>query len=313
VRAAALETFERDEAQGGVFGFDICSSLTFNLLRAPMGSEPLEIVARPLTRTQANRDLVVEVEQPGFLARLYRAGATYQLWVRGVGWFDIDPRIPRVAVPASAASVEREELLWGVPALLCFLHRGDSALHAAAVEVAGEAIVVVAPQAHGKSTLAAAFGRRGYRILSEDLTCICFEPRPSVIPGPAGLRLRNDVARTVPVMFARPLGGRQDRARYALASRGDCRPVPIRAVLLLRASENDIWLEPVEPYRSLPDLWQACFPITREHERLCFESVAGLADEIPILSLHRPLRIEALDETVDRVLTELRPRFSRST
>jgi hypothetical protein len=254
---------------------------------------------------QAKHKLVVEIDQPDFLARIYHDGATYRLWVRGVGWFDIDPRIPRVVVPAAAASVEREELLWGVPALLCFLHRGDSSLHAAAIEVAGEAILLVAPQAHGKSTLAASFARRGYRVLSEDLTCIRLEPRPSVIPGPAALRLRNDVAQDLDVVFGSRLSGRHDRTRYALERRGDCRPVPIRAVVFLRPSDKNIWLEPIEPMRSLPDLWQSSFRLTRDHERRCFESVAVLANELPILNLHRPLRIDALNPTVDHLLAEL--------
>jgi hypothetical protein len=305
VRAGTFQSVDPPRPQGAVFGFDVNSPFAFDTLREPTGAEPLEIVAQPLKGAQARHRLIAEVDQPDFLARIYHDGATYRLWVRGVGRFDIDPRIPRVAVPSTATSVEREELLWGVPALLCFLHRGDSSLHAAAIEVAGEAIVFVAPHAQGKSTLAAAFARRGYRILSEDLTCIRFEPRPSVIPGPAGLRLRNDVAREVEVAFGRPLSGGPDRTRYALANRGDCRPVPIRALVFLRRSDDDIWLEQLQPIRSLPHLWDSSFRIARAHERRCFESITELANELPILNLHRPLRTDALDSTVDRVLEEL--------
>lgn len=303
--AGAAPGVEPQRSQGAVFGFDVHSPFTFHTLRAPLGSGRLEIVTQQPTGTPGRQELLIEVDEPDFRASIYHDGASYRLWVSGVGWFDIDPRVPRVAVPATATSAELEELIWGVPALLCFLHRGDSSLHAAAVEAAGEAILLVAPQAHGKSTLAAAFARRGYRILSEDLTCIRLEPRLSVIPGPAGLRLRNDVAREVDVVLGRAIGERHDRTRYALANPGDCSPVPIRAVLLLRRSDDDIRLERVDPIRALPDLWQSSFRVTRSHERRCFECVAALAAEVSILNLHRPLRLEALDATVDHVLAGL--------
>jgi coenzyme PQQ synthesis protein D (PqqD) len=304
-RPDALCSADPYRSQGGVFGFDVHSHLAFDTLREPSGGDPLEIVARRLNSRPAEHQLVVEFDEPGLRARIYHDGATYRLWVGGVGWFEIDPRIPRVLAPPGAPSVEREEVLWGLPALLCFLARGDSSLHAAAIEVDGEAILLVAPQAHGKSTLAAAFGRRGYRILSEDLTCIRLAPCPSVIPGPAGLRLRTDIVPHLEVPFGRTLRGRADRTSFALGGRGGCRPVPIRAVLLLRSSEDGISLEAVEPRRSLPDLWGSSFWVTDAHKRRCFECIAGLANELPILNLHRPLRIDALDQTVDHVLSQI--------
>jgi hypothetical protein len=288
-----------------VFGFDVHSSFIFETLREPGGRDPLEIVGRQVEDSSPKHELVVELDEPALHARIYHDGATYRLWLRGVGWFDVDPRIPRIAAPPGAASLEREEVVWGLPALLCFLHRGDASLHAAAVEVAGAAILLVAPQAHGKSTLAAAFGRRGHRILSEDLTCIRLEPSACVIPGPASLRLRDDVAQEVEVPFGRMLGRRHGRTRYALDDRGDCGPVPLRAVLLLHPSDDEISLEPVEPRRTLRDLWQSSFWLTESHRRHSFECVAGLANEVPIMKLRRPLRTEALAATVDHVLARL--------
>jgi hypothetical protein len=250
------------------------------------------------------QELVAEVDEPGFRARIYRNGSTFQLWVSDVGWFGVDPREPRITVPPVEQTVAREEVLWGVPALLCFLHRGDCSLHAAAVEVDGEAIVLAGPRAKGKSTLAAAFAMRGHRLLSEDLTCIRLAPTPAVVPGPAGLRLRNDVADGLQVPFGRALGEVHGRARYALSDPGDCRPVPISSVLLL-ASDGDVGLEPVDPARALPDLWEASFRITREHERRSFEAAAELAGAVPIVKLRRPLRLDMLDATVDHVVSQL--------
>lgn len=290
------------QPQGAVFGFDVSSPFDFQTLRVPSGLDVLEIVPQALGSLDTGHLPIVDVVQPQFAARIYHDGVTYRLWVDGVGWFDVDPRVPRITVPVKTMSAEHEELIWGVPALLSFLDRGDCSLHAAAVEVAGEAIVFVAPHAHGKSTLAAAFARRGFRVLSEDLTCVRLESRPAVVPGPAALRLRNDVAGELGIDRGRRLNGRHERTRYALTNPGDCRPVPILALLLLSRCDDGIRLEPEHPMQSISHLWQSSFRVTRAHEHRCFEAVCDLAKELPILRLHRPLRLDALDATVDSVL-----------
>ena len=288
--------------QGSVFGFDVHSTLAWTSLRAGGSGDRLEVVARSEGGTIPGDQMVAEIRQPHFLARIYHDGSTYRIWVRSVGWFDVDPQARRISIPPTSDAVQREELLWG------FLQRGDLSLHAAAVEVDGEAIVLVAPQAQGKSTLAAGFAQLGYRILSEDLTCVRCDGRPSVIPGPATLRLRNDVASGVRVDFGRRLGGAHDRARYALdaGSRGDCRPVPIAGLFLLRPSEGETRLEPVPQMRALPDLWQSSFRLTSTHERACFHHFVDLVSVVPIFNLYRPLRVDALRPTVHHVLARLR-------
>jgi hypothetical protein len=297
----------RGKVQGGVFGFDVHSIVPFRSLRRPIGAEPLEVVVEPLAGTTAKDDLLVEIQQPGFLARIYKGDQTFWLWVASVGWFHIDPRTPRITMPPDLDPVVGEELLLGMPMLLCFLHRGDASLHAAAIEVAGRAILLVGPQGRGKSTLAAGFARRGYRVLSEDLACIRPGPSPSVIPGPATLRLRNDVAAHITGEFGRLDNSRRDRTRYALRAdqRGDCQPVPIRAVVVLGEAATEPRLDPVKPMVALPDLWQASVHLTRRHDRLCFECLTDLVEAVPIFELRRPLTIDELDATIDCILAGL--------
>ena len=71
--------------------------------------------------------------------------------------------------------------------------RGDLAVHAAAVDVDGSALLLAAPGRYGKTTLAAAFAGQGYRLLAEDTTCYRPSSDPSVLPGLAMLRIRPDV------------------------------------------------------------------------------------------------------------------------
>jgi len=240
--------------------------------------------------------------------RLYGDGSRFRLWAPQLGWFLIDTQTKRIVVPDDANTVRREERLWGMPALLCFLARGDLELHAAAVQVGGEAIILAAPRTFGKTTLAAAFLSLGYRLLSEDVTCVRSGSAPSIIPGPAVLRLRPDVADRLEIRNATPVGEPDDRIHFAvdITARGDCQPVPLRAILLLRESPNGFQLETVRPMDAVRDLWPLSFNLPTEQDRArCFAAVVDLAQSVPVRNLRRPFRFEDLPATVEFIVGSL--------
>ena len=165
--------------------------------------------------------------------------------------------------------MRREERLWGVPTMLCFLARGDVPLHAAAVNVGGEAVLLAAPGYYGKTTLAAGFDAAGYRVLAEDVACIRFAPEPHVVPGPALLRVRGDVAESFDLPGARAVAESDNRVHFSLdpARRGDCTPVPLHAIVLLRKGEDGIALERVAAADTLRDLWLLSFRLPTLEDR----------------------------------------------
>jgi hypothetical protein len=217
------------------------------------------------------------------------------------GWFDVDPEGGSIVLPGTADVIRREERLWGVPAMLCFLARGDLPLHAAAVEVAGGAIILGAPGAFGKTTLAAAFHGAGFRVLSEDVTCVRPGVEPTVIPGPAMLRVRPDVAEQLDIRDATRVGEPGERVHFAIdpALRGDCSPLPLRAIFLLRSADESLRIEPVPPSEAIRDLWplSSRFPSRRGLAR-CFEDLVDVASRVPVWNLYRPLRIADLPMTI---------------
>jgi hypothetical protein len=236
---------------------------------------------------------------------LYQEGDSYRLWVEEGGSFQIDPRVPRVEIPAGFESpVRREERVWGIPALLCFLSRGDFPLHAAAVEVDGRAVLLAAPGYSGKTTLAAGFDSAGYRVLSEDVSCIRLTSTPALVPGPAMLRVRKDVAGSLQLPGAREVTVGDDRVHFSLDPdrRGDCTPIPIRSVVFLRPGNRDVKLEPVAPVEALRDLWALSFrlPTVEDRER-CFRDLTILLNAIPVWDLSRALRLDGLRRVVERI------------
>lgn len=295
---------------GSCFGFRPASDLPFEYLRGGDG-DPLEVREGNGGAEDPGGPLVCEwTPVPGrrSWARLYGEGGRYRLWVEGAGSFRIDPRTPCIEMPAGfETSVRREERLWGIPALLCFLARGDLPLHAAAVDVGGEAVLLAAPGYSGKTTLAAAFDAAGYRVLSEDMSCIRLGSTPTLVPGPAMLRIRRDVAGRLALRGARKVAAGDDRVHLSLdpSRRGDCRPVPVRALVLLRRAANGIALERVPAAHALRELWPLSFRLPGVEDRArCFQALTALADTVRVWNLARPLRMNDLDRVVATIAAD---------
>jgi hypothetical protein len=287
------------------FGFQVRSELDFQYLREGGATGVLEVAETKRDDLGAVGDPVREwlarPERP-FTARLFREDHRWRLWVADMGSFHIDPAAGSIEVPADASSLLREERLWGIPTVLCFLARGDHSLHAASVEHDGRAIVVGAPGRFGKTTLATALVGAGRRLLSEDSTCLRHAlDEVAVVPGPAMLRVRRDTDRPVEVPGGRVLQV-DDRLHVAIEPelRGTGDPVPVDAIVLLRESnEGQPRLERVAPETAIPDLWALSFSTpTDEDRRRCFDGVTSLAARVPIWNLHRPMRFDALDAVI---------------
>ena len=290
------------------FGYAVRSELALEYVRAGDGPA-LDVAVGADGAARPGDRLLLEwlptELHPQFHARLYADERRYRLWTSGTGsgWFVVDPDGPSITVPETAGPVRREERLWGLPALLCVLHRGDLPLHAAAIEVGGEALLLAAPSAFGKTTLVAAALAAGYRHLAEDLSCVRLGAgRPTVVPGPAMLRLRPDVAAALDVPKTTRLDESDGRVHLAIdpAARGDSTPVPIRALVLLQPTEGRPLLADVDPRAALRDLWALAFRLPSEEDRSrCFHELGELAARVRLRRLAYPARIESLPETVE--------------
>jgi hypothetical protein len=295
---------------GSCYGFRPVSTLAFEYLRGGEG-QALDVYEHEAEADGEDGHLVSEwtpIPDRRLWARLYADGPRYRLWVEGYGSFAVDPQGPSIGLPAPAESaIRREERLWGIPAMLCFLRRGDLPLHAASVDVGGEAVLLAAPGYFGKTTLAAGFDAAGYRVLAEDVSCIRLSSEPAVVPGPAMLRVRHDVADRLVLPRASAVAESGDRIHYSLDPdrRGDSTPVPLRAVVLLRSANDGIALDQVHATAALRDLWPLSFRLpTVEDRARCFDGIARLAANVRIWNLVRPLRIDALGKVVERIVAD---------
>ena len=290
---------------GTCYGFGIRSSLPFHYLRDGDGPG-LSVSAAEVAGDDCGEVVFGWAPTPKFPlnGRLHRQGAVFRLWIETWGWFSIDPARSEITVPEAENAVRREERLWSIPATLCFLARGDTALHAAAVEVDGQAIVLAAPGTFGKTTLAAAFHCAGHRLLSEDNTCVS-TATSEVCPGPAMLRVRPDVGAALEIPATARIAQTDDRVHLAIdtSRRGDCSPVPLRSIVLLRGSMDSFRLERADPGHAVRDLFALAFRFPNaDDRRRCFDAVTELVREVPVWNLWRPRTFEALPATVDHIV-----------
>jgi hypothetical protein len=201
--------------------------------------------------------------------------------------------------------IRTEQRLWGIPTMICAKHRGDFVLHAAAAEIDGGAVLLAAPGRFGKTTLAVALHRCGYRMLTEDTACCTSSAVPRLYPGPTSLRVRPDMFDGAAPAGTRVTAVRDDRIHLALDSQraGDGRPVPVKALIFLRESADRVFLEPVKAGQALPDLWTLSlrFRGMDEHRR-AFRELSHFASVVPVWNLHRPLRSAMLDEVIHRLV-----------
>src|SRR3989475_8759307 len=255
------------------FGFRVRCAESLRFLRCGGGTDTLEVVVAPQARRRPQTAPLADWRLAGpddaLRGTLYGVGTAFEFWATDAGAYRIEPETGRIEIPKSPDDIAREQRLWGIPATLCFMHRGDVPLHAAAVEIGAGAVVLAAPRQHGKTTLALAFHKHGYRVLSEDLACCRLSPAPELLPGPALLRIRPDVYDGHPPLGTQVVLARLDRVYLALDDdrRGSSAPVPIKAVIFLRQSADELRIERAAASVALADLWSLSFRLPTEAAR----------------------------------------------
>lgn len=290
-----------------MYGFSVRTREPLRFMRSGGGIELLEIVAAQEQRTRPAIEPLAEWGLPGTgyeaRATLYRVERGYEFWTTDAGAYHVDQENGRIEIPSGGDEILREQRLWGIPMILCYMHRGDFSLHAAAVEIGSGAVLFAAPSRYGKTTLALAFHRHGYRILSEDLVCCRSEPSCEVLPGPALVRMRTDVYDGSSPQGMHIVVERPDRVYLAIDDdrKGSSAPVPIKGIVFLRESE-DLRIEPATAPIALPDLWHLNFRLpTQQHRGRSFQQLARLAGCIQSWNVYRPLLLASLDSTVELI------------
>ena len=287
-----------------LYGYDVETSTALHFLRRGGGAESLRIAIahapaeRPMRQPLA--DWPLQGAATPARATLYRSDDGFEFWTTDTGRYVIDPGRGHIEMPAGVDPIVREQRLCGVPMILTYTARGDFSLHAAAVELPTGALLLAGPSRFGKSTLALAFHKLGYRLLSEDLVC-CRPGTLSVLPGPALIRARPDVLQGGTPEGTELVLRRSDRVYLGIEEnrRGTSAPVPLRGVVFLREAP-DLRMERVSPQAVIPDLWALNFRLpTPDARTSSFRQITRIASAVPVWNLYRPLTLDSLQGAVE--------------
>ena len=294
---------------GTCFGFELQANEPIPLLRGGTGT-PLHVSHDP-TSKPVEGPLVAEWfpnDRNPIDAQLYEPSPhVFSLSVKGRGWYHIDPYGMKVSTPDSPGDLAGSIRLLGLPLLLCCLARGDSSLHAAAVEVDDRAILLAAPGQHGKTSLSASFVAQGHRLLTEDLSCLRQTSSGTyLIPGPTGLRIREDMTDLLPLRGYEKVGKYDERVVLQPVSEvGDCTPVRIGAIVFLSDFEDTSKLTPVDVGDAVRDLWFLSFHLPNDADRSRkFQALVDVAGSVPVWRFVRPRDRTKLQENVDFLINE---------
>lgn len=190
---------------------------------------------------------------------------------------------------------------------LAVSRRGRLVLHACAVETPRGAIGLVGESGAGKSTLAAAFCRRGYRLIADDalvlhITGADVEAQPTA----AGLRLGDDMANALAQANDYTPGGIGYKRRITAPLAPG--PVQLARLVLVGGGSDRVGVDGVPSAEGRVALLSHLFRMDVtdvDESRRMFDFVQTLAGRVAVRRLTFPDGLQFLDPAVDALLRDL--------
>jgi energy-coupling factor transporter ATP-binding protein EcfA2 len=181
---------------------------------------------------------------------------------------------------------------------------GIESLHASAVAVDNQAIVLIGDSGYGKSTLTAALLRAGAKLITDDLLVLrSADGGYDVTPGAFRLKLDPGTARELGVSWTgAPMADGSDKLVYLLEPAlcvTNC--TPLGRILLLQPNAREPRLEAVLPAAAMRELLAATFnPLHTEPARLTrlLQDARQMARTTRIERLHVPRDLRTIDQVV---------------
>lgn len=243
------------------------------------------------------------------------APGVFLLWMRRIAGFLVTGGDRIRIQPAGGEEEDVATFCCGTAWTVLLQQRGILTLHAAAVDVGGEATVIMGSSGIGKSSLAAALGERGLPLLADDVTGIAVDAAGTshVLPAGTNQRLWNDTLHRMGWTGRRKGQVRGKVHKYYVAARAACEtPRPVGRVLLLEEDPED---RPIAATQlgEAEGFWALWEHTIRRHAMEAmgvrarhFGTVATLVRARPVVRVRRPahvFRLEALAARVERIAT----------
>ncbi len=221
-----------------------------------------------------------------------------------------------VISPIEGASLDKIRLfLLGTCFGILLMQRGVLPLHGSAISINGKAYAFVGDSGAGKSTLAAAFIKRGYKLVSDDVIAINFsdDEKPIVTPSYPQQKLWQESLNHFDMECTkyRPIFERETKFSVPVTSNYFNEPLPLGGVFeLVKKENNDISINPINKLESLQTLYNHTYRqflisslgLLQWH----FDLSAKVISKIDMYQLCRPLSYFSANELTSQVLSTLK-------
>lgn len=230
---------------------------------------------------------------------------------------DIDFYIPNVAhfyvhagkhiwvKPDKGATFDQIRLFLLGSSMGAILHqRRQLVLHGNAIEIDGKCSVFLGPSGNGKSTLAGAFLKQGYRVLTDDICAITFQNNmPTVSPGYPQIKLWRDSAENLghePSKLT-SIYDRSDKFALPIHNSFANKPLAVDQIFVLntweRAQIELRRLSGINRFQAIFDnTYRQNFMKRTGQDQNYFKLCSQLISTTPLFSLTRPQSPYCLDE-----------------
>ncbi len=244
-------------------------------------------------------------------------GDTVKLAIRGVAAFSARAGREVVVDPVNGAR-ERDLAVFVQGSVFGAIwhQRGMLALHASSVQVGDACVAFAGASGAGKSTVAAFLTRRGWPLVSDDVSVLSVrQDGPAVWHGPARLKLWEDGLSELgehPDTLAHA-GGRRRKFHLPVSPPVPTSgPVPLHALYLIEDGDGEPRLEPVTGLDAIAAIvrhtycpeYVSALGLAERHFQLCVATAARIA----VLRLPRPRGFAHMDRVLQVLEADWRER-----
>ncbi len=221
------------------------------------------------------------------------------LWIRKEGQI--------IVQPAEGAGPEQLQPFIIGPALTTLLHqRGKLLLHASSVVIRDQAVAFLGGNGFGKSTLAAAFHRRGYGVVTDDVVVVEVNGRgPTVYPAFPRLKLLADSLRglRIPQAGLIPYAPWLNKKVLPVPERFPSSPLPLSRIYVIARGTTEK-ASPLSPQKALAELIRHSYSnrlLKEEEAPGHFLQCVQLVREVPVRLLRRSKAFSSLPRMIQIV------------
>ena len=244
-------------------------------------------------------------------------GSEYLLWP-ALFEFLISPdgRDVQANVLEQGSPEALEVYLFGQVLSFVLIKQGIEPVHGTAVVIDGKAVAIVGDCSYGKSTLAAAFLRAGFSLLTDDLLVTSVVDGIVLThPGPPRIKLLPESAATMPGEGVSGARMNPYTSKFIVPLSGDFSfrsSVPLAAIYVLAdpAIERQvITIDQLSPHEACVELLRNTFNrkvVEPLRNRQLLTLYSDLARRVPVRSLAYPRRLAMLPDVVNSILEDVR-------